>query len=326
MFIDWSTNLMPNLPHLKINMETIIPSLQRELLEKELTPDKLIRKTNAGNNHIYVVNYHNSPNVTKEIGRLREITFRDAGGGTGKSCDLDIYDTCEKPFEQLIVWNPIDKEIVGGYRFLHCKDLVPNKDGYIETPTFKLFNYNERFLKEYLPYTIELGRSFVQPNYQPTNNIRKGMYSLDNIWDGLGAVIIQNPDARYYFGKITMYPSYNVKARDLILFFLNKYFGDKESLVTPKVPLELTTDLNELESYFTHNSYDKDYKVLIQKVRGLGEGIPPLVNAYMNLSSTMKFFGTSINEGFGDVEESGILITIGDIYGMKIERHLSVAQ
>lgn len=307
-------------------MENIIPPVPRELLEKELTPEKLLRKTNAGNNHIYVVDYNNSRNVTMEIARLREITFRDAGGGTGKSYDLDEYDLGENPFQQLLVWNPVDKEIVGGYRYLFCKDLKLGKDGKYHTPTFHLFNYSEAFLKEYLPHTIELGRSFVQPNYQPTNNIRKGMYSLDNIWDGLGAVILQNPEARYYFGKITMYPEYNREARDLILYFMKKYFGDTENLVTPIEPIQLETDPNKLQDTFCHNIYEKDYKILIQKVRGLGESIPPLVNAYMNLSSTMKFFGTAINDEFGQVEESGILITIGDIYGMKIERHLSVPQ
>lgn len=307
-----------------ISMENIIPPVSRELLEKELTSDKLIRKTNAGNNHIYVVDYHNAPNVTREIGRLREITFRDAGGGTGLDCDLDEYDTKENPFKQLIVWNPADKEIVGGYRYLHCKDLKPESDNLVHTPTFKLFRYSDEFLRDYIPYTIELGRSFVQPNYQPTNNIRKGMYSLDNIWDGLGAIILMNPDARYYFGKITMYPDYNAKARDHILHFMKKYFGDRDGLVTPYKPLQLTTTDEELEEAFPNNSYEKDYKLLIQKVRSLGELIPPLVNAYMNLSSTMKFFGTSLNREFGEVEESGILITIADIYGMKIERHINI--
>lgn len=307
-------------------MENIIPPISREILEQELTPDKLIRKTNAGNNLIYVVDFNNSPNVTLEIGRLREITFRDAGGGTGKSYDIDEFDMGDNPFQQLIVWNPTDKEIIGGYRYLHCKDLKADDKGEFHTPTFDLFKYSDSFKKEYLPYTIELGRSFVQPNYQPTNNIRKGLYSLDNIWDGLGAVIIQNPDARYYFGKITMYPSFNKHARDLILFFMRKYFGDKENLVLPYVSLPLDSDIKELEESFPNGVYEKDYKILIQKVRSYGESIPPLVNAYMNLSSTMRFFGTSINEDFGQVEESGILITIADIFGIKIERHLSIPQ
>lgn len=305
-------------------MENIIPPVDRALLLNELTEDKLVRKTNAGNNLIYIVNYFNAPNVTREIGRLREITFRDAGGGTGLEIDLDYYDTCENPFEQLIVWNPADQEIVGGYRFLHCKLLKKDEDGTYHTPTFKLFRYSQKFVDEYLNYTIELGRSFVQPAYQPTNNIRKGMYSLDNIWDGLGAIILLHPDARYYFGKITMYPDYNRQARDLILYFMKKFFGDKENLVYPIVPLKLDTDETILKKAFPNDVYDKDYKLLIQQVRALGETIPPLVNAYMNLSSTMKFFGTAINDEFGEVEESGIIVTIGDIYDMKIERHLTI--
>lgn len=304
-------------------MENIISPVSRELLEQELTSDKLIRKTNAGNNQIFIVDFHDSPNVTREIGRLREISFRDAGGGTGLSIDLDEYDTEENPFKQLLVWNPIDKEIIGGYRFLHCKNLSVDSSGEVHTPTSKLFRYSSKFILEYLPYTIELGRSFVQPNYQPTNNIRKGMYSLDNIWDGLGAIILQYPEAKYYFGKITMYPDYNLEARDHILFFMKKYFGDSENLMTPVYPVSYITPITKLQKAFPNDSYEKDYKLLIQKVRSYGQTIPPLVNAYMNLSSTMKFFGTSINEEFGRVEESGILVTIADIYGMKIERHLS---
>ncbi|MBK6346692.1 MAG: GNAT family N-acetyltransferase [Bacteroidales bacterium] len=307
-------------------MENIIPPVDRELLLKELTEDKLIRKTNAGNNLIYILNNTNAPNVMREIGRLREITFRDAGGGTGLSIDLDEFDTGKHLFEQLIVWNPADREIVGGYRFLHGRFLSKDSDGKYHTPTFHLFRYSEKFVDEYLPYTIELGRSFVQPAYQPTNNIRKGMYSLDNIWDGLGAIILLYPDARYYFGKITMYPDYNRLARDLILFFMKKYFADDENLVSPIVPMPLDTDEETLKNAFPNDVYDKDYKLLIQQVRALGENIPPLVNAYMNLSSTMKFFGTAINNDFGLVEETGIIIKISDIYDMKIERHLTIPE
>jgi hypothetical protein len=307
-------------------MENIIPPVDRDLLLMELTEDKLIRKTNAGSNLIYILNNSNAPNVVREIGRLREITFRDAGGGTGMSLDLDEFDTGEDLFEQLIVWNPADKEIVGGYRFIHCKFLKKDEGGRYHTPTFHLFRYSDKFVDEYLPHTIELGRSFVQPAYQPANNIRKGMYSLDNIWDGLGAIILIYPDARYYFGKITMYPDFNKLARDLILYFMKKYFADEENLVYPIIPLKYETDEEILKNTFPNDVYDKDYKILIQQVRAQGENIPPLVNAYMNLSSTMKFFGTAINDDFGLVEESGIIVTIGDIYDMKIERHLTIPQ
>lgn len=307
-------------------MEPIIPAIDRQLIEAELTSDRLFRETNAGSNLIYIVNHFNAPNVVREIGRLREVTFRDAGGGTGLAVDLDEYDTSENPFEQLIVWNPRDKEIIGGYRYIHGKSLTRDEDGEFHTPTLKLFKYSDKFVEHYLSHTLELGRSFVQPAYQPMNNIRKGMYSLDNIWDGLGALVHIYPDIKYFFGKITMYPSYNREARDLILYFMQKYFGDPDRLVYPIVPIELDTDEKLLEQAFPNGAYDKDYRLLIQKVRSLGENIPPLVNAYMNLSSTMKYFGTAINEGFGEVEESGIIVTIADIYEIKLERHISLTK
>ncbi len=304
-------------------METIIPPVDRMLIEKELNEDRFIRNTNNGNNKIYIFTHHDSPNVMRELGRLREITFRDAGGGTGKALDIDKYDTGDIPFKQLIVWDPRDKEIIGGYRYIHCKDLPIGKDGKLMTPTAKLFNYTKRFLKEYVPFTLELGRSFVQPIYQPTVNIRKGMYSLDNIWDGLGAIVIDNPDIRYLFGKVTMYPSFDQLARDLILYFINKNFPDEEKLVIPYEPIELKTNKKILDHIFTGCNYDENYKILIQKVRSLHENIPPLFNAYMNLSSTMRTFGTTINKSFGNVEETGIIVTIGDIYDYKKDRHLS---
>ncbi|MBU1013634.1 MAG: GNAT family N-acetyltransferase [Bacteroidetes bacterium] len=304
-------------------METIIPPVDKALLEKELNDKIFIRNTNFGNNEIYVFTVHDSPNLMQEVGRLREITFRDAKGGTGKSIDIDSFDISEIPFKQLIVWNPEDKEIIGGYRFIHCKNLQINEKGAVSTPTAELFKYSEKFVKEFLPYTIELGRSFVQPLYQPSNNIRKGMYSLDNIWDGLGSIMVDNPDVKYLFGKVTMYPHFNVYARDIILFFMEKYFPDKDELVRPHKPMNYTTDADELNRVFTSRSYDEDYKILVQKVRSLGENIPPLFNAYMNLSSTMRTFGTALNDHFGLVEETGIMVTVDDIFEVKKDRHVT---
>lgn len=303
-------------------METIAPPVEKTLLEKELTKETFIRDTNFGNNKIYIFTAHESPNLMQEVGRLREITFRDAKGGTGKSIDIDSYDTSEVPFRQLIVWNPEDKEIIGGYRFIHCKDLPINDDGIVETPTARLFSYSEKFIKKFLPFTIELGRSFVQPIYQPANNIRKGMYSLDNIWDGLGSIMVDNPDVRYLFGKVTMYPHFNVYARDLILYFMDKYFPDNDQLIRPHKPMKYSTKIDELMRVFNADNYDEDYKMLVQRVRSVRENIPPLFNAYMNLSSTMRYFGTALNDHFGFVEETGIMVTVDDITDKKKDRHV----
>jgi len=306
-----------------MTMENIIPPISKSILEKELSDKYFFRKTNYGNNRIYIFKGNDAPNVMREIGRLREITFRDGGGGTGKSVDIDEYDICEKPYEQMIVWDPIDMEIVGGYRYIECSKAQYDENGIPFIATTELFSFSNRFLKDYLPYTIELGRSFVQPDFQPTVNSRKGMFSLDNLWDGLGALVIESPNIKYFFGKVTMYPHFNQKARDIIMYFLFKYFPDKDNLVKPITPLEIKTDVRELELLFNGGNYGADYRLLMQTMRELNENIPPLVNAYMKLTSTMRNFGTAINPGFGNVQETGILVTVEDIYDSKKERHIS---
>lgn len=298
----------------------IIPPVPFDLIKKELTKDKFIRKTNHGGNLIYCVTAHDSPNIMREIGRLRELTFRSAGGGTGKEVDIDEFDTAPVPYKQLIVWNPKRKEIVGGYRFILGSECIINEK--INLATSHLFNFSDKFINEYLPYTIELGRSFVQPNYQSSGAERKGLFALDNLWDGLGSLIVIFPKVKYFFGKVTMYPNFNRRARNLILYFLKKYFGDKEQLVTPIEPIIIETPDDELEKEFTGINYHENYKILSQKVRSLGEIIPPLINSYMNLSPTMKVFGTALNKEFGNVEETGLLITIDDIYNAKKDRHV----
>ena len=302
-------------------MQTIIPAVDKKILLKELNEDRFLRHTNNGNNEIYILSEIDSPNVIREIGRLREITFRDAGGGTGLDIDIDEYDGGEHPFLQMILWDPREKEIMGGYRYIHCKDLDVTADGKVSSPTAALFNYSAKFIKEYFPHTIELGRSFVQPMYQPHYNLRRGMYALDNLWDGIAALLVENKDVDYLFGKVTMYPSFDRLARDMILFFMHKYFPDPEELITPIESLKLTTTEKMLNNIFTGCNYQEDYKILVYKVRKLGENIPPLFNAYMNLSATMKTFGTARNDHFGHVEETGILVTVDDIFDIKKERH-----
>lgn len=303
-------------------MVDIIERIDRNLILNELNDKTFVRRTNNGNKEIFIFDHILAPNTLREIGRLREVSFRDAGGGSGKDCDVDEYDLSEKPFKQLIVWDPDCQEIVGGYRFLEGSIILESDFENPDTPTAHLFSLSEDFRKNYFPKTFELGRSFVQPLYQPNYNLRKGIYSLDNLWDGLGELVVEQPDMEYFFGKITMYPNFNSKARDLIHYFLNLHFGDKDGLVVPIKSLNYKTDISDIKDVFKGENYIEDYKILNHSVRKFGENIPPLVNAYMNLSPSMKFFGTSINERFGNVEESGILIKISDIYDSKIDRHV----
>jgi hypothetical protein len=303
-------------------MEDIIKPISKEVLKAELTDDKRLRMTNKSNNYIYIVTHQDSPNVMLEIGRLREIAFRAAGGGSGLSVDIDEYDTMENPYKQLIVWNPEAEEILGGYRYILGTDVNFDEKGHPILATSHMFDFSEKFIKEYLPTTIELGRSFVTLEYQSTRAGAKGLFALDNLWDGLGALTVIMPTVKYFFGKVTMYPSFHRHGRDMILYFLRKHFGDKENLITPMKPLELEADESELARLFDKDAFKEDYKVLNVEVRKLGYNIPPLVNAYMGLSPTMKMFGTAINYGFGDVEETGILIAVDEILEDKRVRHI----
>ena len=302
--------------------QEIIQPISKDILKSELTPDRQLRMTNKSHNEIYVITAHNAPNVMKEIGRLREVVFREAGGGTGKDMDIDEFDICENCYKQLIVWNPEAEEIIGGYRYLEGTAWDMDDKGQPILATSHMFHFSEKFLKEYQPYTIELGRSFVALPYQSSRMGAKSLFALDNLWDGLGALTVIKPNVRYFFGKMTMYPSYIRKGRDMILYFLKKYFDDKEQLIIPMKPLKLESEPAELEKIFTGHNFKEDYRILNSEIRKLGYNIPPLVNAYMNLSPTMKLFGTAINYGFGDVEETGILIAVEEIFEEKRVRHI----
>jgi len=303
-------------------MQDIIAPIDRATLKNELSQERFLRYVNNGDNEIYLLNHHNAPHVMQEIGRLREVSFRAAGGGTGLPLDIDDNDTCENCYDQLIAWNPEDEEIIAGYRLIKCSEAGVNDHGNLNLSTAHLFKFSKKFIDDYLPFTIELGRSWVQPRYQPSIDNRRGLFSLDNLWDGLGAVVMINPEIKFLFGKVTMYPHYNQEARDALLYFMNHYFPDKEKLVEPRERLDYQGEVTAVKGMYDGLSYKEGYKLLNSKVRGLGENIPPLINTYMNLSSTMKTFGTAMNYEFGAVEETGILLTIADIYDTKKHRHL----
>lgn len=303
--------------------QRIIDPVDISLIESELTPDRLLRRTNKAGNEIYIVDAHSAPNIMREIGRLREISFRAGGGGTGKSCDIDEFDTMPTPCRQLFVWNPQEHEIIGAYRYILGKDMVIAPDGTPHIAMSHMFRFSSEFMSHYLPITIELGRSFVRPEYQSANKGAKSIFALDNLWDGLGALTVLHPDAKYLLGKMTMYPSYQRECRDLLLHFLRLYFPDRKALVTPIEPLQPDTPAARTEHFFVGNDFKEDYRRLNQFIRSHGINIPPLVNAYMNLSPTMRFFGTAINHEFGEVEESGIYINIDEITDQKKSRHIN---
>lgn len=297
-------------------IKPIIEAIPREQIERELTADKKLRDTNKAGNEIYVITAADSPAVMREIGRLREVSFREAGGGTGQEVDIDEDDLASDGYRQLIVWDPAAREIVGGYRFIVCRSTHP---AHLSTEHY--FRFSDQFREEFLPWTIELGRSFVQPRYQSRDN-NKSIFALDNLWDGLGALIVTNPEVRYFFGKVTMYTNFNVEARNMIIYFMHRYFPDRDALMEGINPVEMEIDYAKFDAIFTGDNYNEDHRTLCQQVRERGENIPPLINSYMSLSPTMRVFPTVHNNDFGAVEETGILITIADIYPAKSERHI----
>ena len=304
-------------------MKDIIAPVPKELLRAELTEDKRLRFTNRSENEIYVVTAFEAPNVMREIGRLREIAFRAAGGGTGKDVDIDEFDVMEVPYKQLIVWNPENNDIIGGYRFIYGSDIRFDENGKPMIATAHgMFNFSEKFVKEVLPYTVELGRAFVALEYQSTRMGSKSLFALDNLWDGLGALAVVLPGMKYYFGKVTMYPSYPTKARDIILYFLREQFPDKDKLVEPVEPLMIETDEAELKALFCKDNFKENYRILKQEVHKYGVSIPPMVNAYIGLSPTMRIFGTAINDDFGNVQETGLLIVAAELQEDKRVRYI----
>jgi len=305
----------------KIEQE-IIPPVARELLESELNKERFVKMTKKGNNEIYIVNHHNSPHTMREIGRLREVSFRGAGGGTGEEIDIDDYDTCPRCYEQLIVWNPEDQEIIGGYRYITGERAFNPETREFDLSTAHYFSFSDEMKQAYLPFSIELGRSWVQPNYQPANNPRKGLFALSNIWDGLGSLLTEYPDNKYFFGKVTMYKSYHTEARDILLGFMQHYFPDHAQLCKPKAELNAPFEQRTFDQNFDKTlGFQEGFRLLHKLLKDRGEWIPPLINIYMNLSATMKTFGTAQNPDFGDVEETGLIVTIADIDPEVIQRH-----
>jgi len=305
----------------ELSMEPLIEPVDRTLIELELTSERFVRKTNNGSNEIYIITASDCPHTMQEIGRLREWSFRDAGGGTGAALDIDEEDKVPDGYEQLIVWDPAAREILGGYRFI-----ISRNSHTLHLSTEHYFKFNDRFRREIMPCMIELGRSFVQPHYQGTREggrpNPKAIYALDNLWDGLGALIVRNPDMKYFFGKVTMYDDYNRDARNMLIYFLRKYFLDTENLLEPLYPVELNIDHEKMAQIFTGKEFAEDKAILSREIRALNENVPPMINSYMNLSPTMRVFGTVRNPDFGDVEETGILIKIEDIHPQKSERHI----
>jgi len=302
-------------------MKTIIPPVDKALLKAELNEKTLLRETNRAGNLLYVVGPE-SVNVIREIGRLREIAFRNGGGGTGEELDIDKFDTDPAyGYRQLVLWDPDAEEIIGGYRFCICDEAVYNREGQPILTSSHMFEFSKKFINDILPYTLELGRSFISLDYQSSKAGSKMLYALDNLFDGIAALgVLYEKRITYFFGKMTIYKDYPEQAREMIMVFLNKYFGKGRRMIRIRKEVKVE-NARKYAKLFDGGNYKEDYKILKAEVMKYGVPIPPLVNTYMNLSPTMIYFGTGINDEFGDIYDSGILLTFKELYPEKLERH-----
>ena len=313
-------------------MEEIIAPVDKELLKAELNEKRFLRDTNHAGNKLYIVDNACAPNVLREIGRLREIAFRAGGGGTGKSADLDEFDLDGAfKYKQLVLWDPDAECIIGGYRYVLCDNVMYDRCGQPIMPSAHLFKFTRRYLKGAFLKTIELSRSFIRPEYQSSEQGMKSLYSLDNLFDGLGGLIVlYKGRMEYFFGKMTIYPSFPEEGLQMLLYFLRKHFGTWENdlmhrldrMVIPKQPVKIKLT-RKFDNILTEKDFRDDYKILKREIQKMGVNIPPLVNTYMNLSPTMKSFGAGINDEFGNVIEAGILIKFDELHPEKTRRHLS---
>lgn len=304
-------------------MEPIIDPISADVLKNELNVSTFLRRTNKADNEIYVVNNEVAPNVLREIGRLREVSFREVGCGSGKGCDLDHFDLEDKACFQLVVWNPEEQDIVGGYRFTrwNMASFHPNGQPYVNTE--HLFDFSEKFLKEYFPNCIEMARAFVQPKYQSAEMGRKSLFALDNLWDGIGGLVASDPTVKYLAGKVSVYSASPIEVRKAIFYYLEKFFGDKEGLLVGKNAEKFTAEERMmLDELFCAEDAKENYKILNAYVKAHADSIPPLIHSYIELSSSMKTFGTMFDPDFGDVYDTAMLITLADVYEAKRKRYI----
>ncbi len=304
-----------------MSVKQLIAPVDVSDLKRELAPKYLLRKTNHGDNEVYLIRASDCPCVMREIGRVREEAFRRSGTGTGLETDVTHAD---EECLQMLVWNPEGEEIAGGYRMIEGERWPMKADGQPDLATSHLFSFSEEFLRDYKDSTLEVARSYVTTGYQRNAPRNKSIYIMDNLWDGIGAFLVSHPEIKYLFGKVTISAGFNHRAMEMMLFFLKKYFQAKKPLIAPHVPIEKSVPESEFEVLFDGLGFEDGYRVLKREIKALGERIPPMINSYMMLAPTMQYFGSTVDEDFAGAIESAILVAVDEMSEEKKARHMNV--
>ncbi len=285
---------------------------ERQLLKEELKKAQLLGKTNDGK-RIYLYEHESESFLMREIGRLRELTFRKVEEGTGNKRDLDEYDNY---YKHIILWDEEALEIVGSYRIAES-NFVHKHYGVEGFYSNSLFNFEPQF-ERYLQNSIELGRSFVQPKYW-------GSRALDYLWQGIGAYLYKNPHIKYMFGPVSLSSALPKDAQNLIIYYYDLYYGRFSQYLKPTKPFILNSqERQELRNIFDGEDIKKDFLTLKAQLKCYGVTIPTLYKQYTDLCEEdgISFMGFNIDHAFNDCIDSFILVEIDKIKAKKKERYI----
>jgi len=262
---------------------------------------------------LYLVTMSDAPAAVREIARLRELTFRKVGEGTGRRMDSDVFDSY---YHHLVLWDEKDLEIVGAYR-LGFGGKILNERGEGGFYTHSLFEFSDTFYG-LLQDSVEMGRSFIQAHYWNT-------YALEYIWAGIGTILRANPSLRHMFGPVSISNSYPAPCKDAIVHFYKKWFNSSSEVALSRTPYHLTAESNaELNSYFIGANYREDLNFLKMRLRTYGTSIPMLYRQYTELTEEggVVFGDFGVDRDFGECVDGFVLVDLRRLTAAKRDRYV----
>ena len=293
-------------------VETVAPPENRVLLRQELARAEPLGETRDGK-RIFLCRMDEAPCVMREIGRLREHTFRTVGEGTGQPRDIDRFD---RYYEQLVLWDENDMEIVGAYRLADARAVI-ERAGVEGLYSSTLFAYGPRIVERFRE-GLEMGRSFVQPAYQTR-------HSLDYLWFGIGAYVQRRPHIRYLFGPASISRFYSREATARLVYYYGTHFSGAQLDVSPRNPFVIPDDVRaRLQAEFTGVDPEEDLKSLRENLASAGLPLPTLYKHYSQATSPdgVAFTAFNIDPAFGDCVDSFVIADLHKLTPRKRQRYL----
>ncbi|GAB1373115.1 lysophospholipid acyltransferase family protein [Candidatus Kapaibacterium sp.] len=291
--------------------KTIIHPINKKILKSELNVSILLGYTNDGMK-IYLAEYETGPNIIKEIGRLRELTFRKVGEGTGKTIDMDIYDLY---YKHIVLWDDKELEIVGSYRLGIVSEIIENygPKGLYNSSQYKL---SSTFVDK-IKNSLEVGRSFIQQKYWKSS-------ALDYIWQGIGAYLSKNDKIEYLWGAVSISDTYPEIAKNLIISYYTKWYKGDFELVTPCLAFSQSSKLqNEVKEILCADNYIDDFKNLKNALKNMGLSVPVLYRRYTELAEYggAKFISWCIDVNFNNAIDGLIVVDLSMLKEEVKERY-----